>query len=348
MSPNSGSASDPPVDPPAGTAGATDEFAVIARLRARFEAVARLRAPGGDVPPVGDIWIGDDAAVVTPPSSGQSVLATDLLVGGVHFDEAYSSLEDVGYKALMVTVSDVAAMGIRPSYALVSVAAPPGTDFDRLGVGLAGAAGETSCVIVGGDLAAAPVLVLSTTVFGVVTPGGVPPLARAGARPGDLLFVTGPLGRSAAGLRLLRAAAAGGPDVDREFTGHPSSDLVRAHRRPVARVAEGETARRAGAGAAIDLSDGLAADLVHLAEASGVGVDLDTVPVANGATTEEALGGGEDYELLLATDQPDDLVAAFLAADLAAPLAIGRCTDRPGSYTLAGGLLPSGGWQHRF
>ena len=360
QSPNSAGAAGRSTERP----GATDEFALIAGLRARFEAVARLRAPGGTVPPGGDIWIGDDAAVVTPASTGRTVLATDLLVAGVHFDESLGTLEDVGYKALMVTVSDFAAMGVRPSYALVSIAAPPGTDVDRLGAGLAEAAGETGCVIVGGDLAQSPVLVLSTAVFGVAETGGAPPMLRSGARPGDHLFVTGPLGRSAAGLRLLRAAAANNKTTTNTTTTTttttttastsvdpsrpPVPDLVRAHRRPVARLAEGEAARRSGVGAAIDLSDGLVADLRHLAEASGVGADLDTVPAAEGATRDEALSGGEDYELLVATGSPDALVATFRAADLAAPLPIGRCTDRPGRLTLGGDPLPPGGWLHRF
>jgi thiamine-monophosphate kinase len=252
----------------------------------------------------------------------------------------------VGYKALMVTVSDFAAMGIRPAYALVSMAAPPGTDLDLLGAGLAEAAGESGCVIVGGDLANSPVLVLSTAAFGVAEAGGVPPLLRSGARPGDRLFVTGPLGRSAAGLRLLRDTHSGPASARRSRP--PGPDLVRAHRRPVARLAEGEAARRSGAAAAIDLSDGLAGDLRHLAEASGVGVDLDTVPVAEGATDDEALFGGEDYELLVATGTPDDLVAGFLAADLAAPVPIGRCTDRPGDLRVGGDPVPPAGWRHRF
>ena len=352
--PNSGGATGRPPDGP----GAVDEFAAITGLRARFEAVARLRAPGGEVPPAGDIWIGDDAAVVSPAAGGRTVLATDLLVGGVHFDEALSTLEDVGYKALMVTVSDFAAMGVRPAYALVSMAAPPGTDLDLLGLGLAEAAGETGCVIVGGDLAVSPALVLSTAVFGVTDPEGPPPLLRSGARPGDRLFVTGPLGRSAAGLRLLRAAAtgsgaageAGPPAGENPGAGsrHTDPRLIRAHRRPVARLAEGEAARRSGATAAIDLSDGLAGDLRHLALASGIGVDLETVPVADGATRDEALGGGEDYELLLATGNPGALVAAFRAAELAPPVPVGWCTDRAGQVTVDGVPLPPGGWRHQF
>lgn len=338
QSPNSGGA-------PAGFRGPTDavdEFEAIARLKVRFEAAARLRTQGGQVPPVGDTWIGDDAAVVGLPSGDRVLLSTDLVVGGVHVDLGLSGPEDIGYKALMVTVSDFAAMGVRPSHALVSMAGPVGTDLERLGVGLAEAAGETGCTIVGGDLAESPVLVLSTAVFGLAEPGGPAPLLRSTARPGDRLFVTGPLGRSAAGLGLLRAGGAGA---------HPrpsDPDLVRAHRRPVARLAEGEAARRAGASAAIDLSDGLAADLAHLTAASGVGAALDAVPVADGATAEQALAGGEDYELLVATGAPDALVVAFRAADLAPPIPVGRCTDHPGERTLEGEPLPPVGWRHRF
>ena len=264
------------------------------------------------MPPVGEMWIGDDAAVVGLPAR-TAVAATDLVVAGVHVDLDFSGPEDIGYKALMVSASDLAAMGVRPRYALVSVAGPPGTDLERIGDGLAEAAGETGSVIVGGDLASSPVLVLSTAVFGLVEPGAPAPLLRSGARPGDRLFVTGPLGRSAAGLRVLRTAGPG----RRPRPSDP--DLVRAHRRPAARLAEGEAARRSGASAAIDVSDGLAADLVHLAEASGVGVALDGVPVADGATRDEALGGGEDYELVVATAVPDDLEAAFRVAGLAGP-----------------------------
>jgi thiamine-monophosphate kinase len=116
----------------------------------------------------------------------------------------------------------------------------------------------------------------------------------------------------------------------------------------VARLAEGEAARRSGATAAIDVSDGLVADLVHLADASGVGVELDDVPVAEGATLGEALAGGEEYELVVATGSPDELLAAFRAAGLPVPLPLGWCTDRPGEHTLGGEPLPTGGWHHTF
>ena len=337
QSPNSGGAPGRAAGPP----GPVDEFDAIALLRNQFEAASRQLAPGGRVPPLGDTWIGDDAAVVGLPSGERAVVASDLVVSGVHVDPDLSSPEDIGYKALMVAVSDLAAMGVRPDFALVSVAGPPGTALERLGAGLAEAAKESSCVIVGGDLASSPVLVLSTAVLGMAGSGGPAPLLRSGARAGDRLFVTGHLGRSAAGLRLLRTD---GSDRLRP----PAPDLVRAHRRPTARLAEGEAARRSGASAAIDLSDGLVADVVHLAEASGVGAALGSVPVADGATRDEALGGGEDYELLVATGAPDGLVAAFREAGLRAPLPVGWCTDHPGQHTLDGDPLPPGGWRHRF
>jgi thiamine-monophosphate kinase len=313
------------------TAG-RDEFEVIEALRARFE------VPGGPLP-AGDLGIGDDAAVVTLPGGGRVVMATDLVVDGVHVDLTTSSPEDVGWKSLMVTVSDLGAMGCAPSHALLSVAAPAGFPIERLGDGVAEAAATAGCAVVGGDLSAAPVLVVSVTAVGP-TPGGEPPLRRSGARPGDRLLVTGPLGSSAAGLRLL-----GGP-----AGASASSALTTAHRRPVARLREGWTAREAGVTAAIDVSDGLTADVVHLAEASGVGVDLEVgvALVAGGATRDEALSGGEDYELVLATPDPDRLRAAFRAEGLRPPLDLGRCTDRPGDWRLDGAPLPVAGWRHRF
>jgi thiamine-monophosphate kinase len=320
-----------------------DEFSLIEALATRFRA-----ASGGLA--AGDLGIGDDAAAVTLPGPGRVVLATDLVVEGVHVDLAVSTPEDVGWKALMVTVSDLGAMGCAPSHALLSVAAPSGFPVGRLGDGVAQAAEAAGCTVVGGDLSSSTLLVVSVTAVGPADDGRVGLLTRAGARPGDHLFVTGPLGASAAGLRLLGASgradgAADGPDRVREA-------LTSAHRRPVARIREGVVSRAAGATACIDVSDGLAADVTHLAEASGVGLDL-TVGggaegdgmVAEGATRDEALG---DYELVVATPDPDGLRAAFSRAGLRAPLAIGRCTERSAGRVLDGEPLPPGGWRHRF
>jgi thiamine-monophosphate kinase len=341
MSPNFG-------DRQAGGVSPVDEFAAIERLRARFEAAARARFPQGPLPPSGQTWIGDDAAVVTRDigtRGAQAVLATDLVVDGVHVDLDLCSHDDVGYKALMVTISDLASMGAWPEYALVSIAGPPGTDIDQLGVGIAAASAETECVVVGGDLSQSPTLMVSTAVLGTLRGStGEGPLLRSGARPGDQLFLTGPLGGSAAGLRLLRGAGfAAGPAAS-----PASAALFRAYRRPVARLGEGETARLSGASAAIDISDGLVADSGHLAQASGVGIALDRLPVVEGGTREEALYGGEEYELLLATGHPDRLVEAFADAGHRPPVPIGVCTVRHGEIVLNGDPLTPGGWRHRF
>jgi thiamine-monophosphate kinase len=324
--------------------GPNDEFAAIERLRTRFEAAARGFRPEEAFPPAGETWIGDDAAVVTMSGADQALWATDLVVDRVHFDLDICTPGDVGFKAVMVAVSDLAAMGAWPHYALASVAAPVGTDLDQLGSGMAAAAERAECVIVGGDLSAAPTLVVSVAVLGALRgdPGRAP-LLRSGARSGHRLFLTGPLGGSAAGLRILRRG--GGPE---ELAGAGASAAVDAYRRPVARLREGEVARLSGASAAIDVSDGLVDDLRHLAGSSDVGVELDHVPVAEGATESEALAGGEDYELVVATPDPEALLEAFRSAGLRAPVAIGSCTGRPGDYTRDGVPLPEGGWRHRF
>lgn len=321
--------------PPAGTG--EDEFALLARLAERFG-----RGPVALVP--GDLGIGDDAAAVTLRHPGRVVLSTDLVVAGVHVDPAVSTPEDIGWKALMVTVSDLAAMGAEASHALLSVAAPRGFAVDRLADGVAEAAAACGCAVVGGDLSASPVLVVSVAAVGSVADDGHPLLTRGGARRGDTLVVTGPLGSSAAGLRLL--AATGGDGRDTGADGAATT----AHRRPRARLVEGDVARRSGATAAVDVSDGLVVDAVHLAEASGVGLDLAVgeEAVAPGATRDEALGGGEDYELILATPDPDRLAAAFAASGLRAPIPVGTCTGAAGRFTLDGGELPRGGWRHRF
>ena len=296
------------------------EFGVIDRIR-------RL-LPG---PPPGQTWIGDDAAVVPPPR-GRLVLTCDAVVAGVHADPSLVSLDDLGWKALSVSVSDVAAMGCRPLYALVTVCGPPDTDVELLYRGIAEAAEAYRCPVVGGDLVSAPQLVVSVAVVGET--GDAEPVLRSGARAGDHVFVTGQLGRSAAGLRLLREGS--------------DDPVTMAHRRPMARLAEGRAASVAGATAMVDVSDGLAADVAHLARASGVGVALHFVPVAPQATPEEALSGGEDYELVFTAVDPGHVAATFAEAGLRPPLAFGTCTIDPDERTLAGKPLPSAGWEHDF
>ncbi|MDQ1374407.1 MAG: thiamine-monophosphate kinase [Actinomycetota bacterium] len=264
-----------------------------------FAAIERIRRLLPDPPP-GEVWSGDDAAVV----GDGLLLAIDAVVEGVHF-ATDTPLEDVGWKVVAANVSDIAAMGGRPGHLLASVVGPPGTYLDRLAAGMAEAAAAYGCPIVGGDLANGTTIVVTVAITGHVD-GPPGPVLRSGARPGDVLYVTGALGANAAsGWRL----------------------------RPQARVNEGEQARRAGATAMIDVSDGLIADLNHIAEASGVGYELDDdIPVADGATRDQALHGGEDYELIVAAPPASQVDA----------IRIGACTADPAQRQQARG------WEHDF
>ena len=177
----------------------------------------------------------------------------------------------------MVTVSDLAAMGARPDYALVSIAAPAGTDIERLGAGLAAASAEAAAWWWAVTCPSRRSWWCRSPCPAGSGPAGRPPLLRSGARPGRPPLRHRPLGGSAAGLRLLRPGS--GSPAPR--SARPTADWLRAHRRPVARLGEGEVARRAGATAAIDISDGLVADLGHLAGPPGSAIALDAVPVAD-------------------------------------------------------------------
>jgi thiamine-monophosphate kinase len=305
------------------------------------ETVERIRrALGGGIEATG---LRDDAAVVDVPGGGSVVVSVDSVVDGVHVDLRLCSPRDVGWKALMGALSDLAAMGARPLGALVALCVPEsdGGGAMTLGVmeGVTEASRASGCPVVGGDLSGSPVLAVAVTVMGT-TDGGVA-VPRSGARAGDAILVTGPCGGSAAGLRLLRdgGAATAGP--------HDEA-LAAAYRRPVARLVEGEAARQAGATAMIDVSDGLALDLHRLADASEVGFDLETVPVADGATIAEALGGGEDYELVVAIHP--QLVHGYMerstGAGLRPPLRIGTASADAMRRTLSGRELEIVGWQH--
>jgi thiamine-monophosphate kinase len=305
-------------------------------ILAEDEMVERIRGTlGGEFEVLG---LRDDAAVLPiPPAADALVVSVDSVVEGVHFDLALSSVQDVGWKALMSALSDLAAMGARPLGAVVALCLPQlelGHDM-AVGVmaGVAEASVASGCPVVGGDVSGGGELAVAVTVFGFPEDGR--PVARSGAVAGDWIFVTGPCGGSAAGLRLLRAGDSSGPAVAR-------------HRRPTARLQEGMIAQRAGVHAMIDISDGLALDLHRLADASGIGFELDAVPVAEGATMEEALGGGEDYELLLALSQADasELAVAFTAAGLERPLRIGQALPRSTTRNLKGQPLDPLGWQH--
>lgn len=297
-----------------------------------------LRPRLGPVPP-GETWVGDDAAIVRL-SPGEVLFATDVVVEGVHVDLSLVGVDDMGWKAMSANVSDMAAMGATPSRAVVAIAAPFDTDVRLLYEGLIAASEELGCPIVGGDLSTSATISVAVAMLGTMEPG-LQPVRRSGARPGDVLFATGPFGASAAGLSVLRGGLGTLAEATRDM-------LAGAYRRPVPRVRHGRAAASGGASAMIDVSDGLCADLYQLADASGVGFSLEHVPVAQGCAVAEALGGGEDYELVFAAPDPLAVQESFEACGLDPPIRIGRCVEDPGARLLDGEPVPLLGWEHRW
>ena len=310
-----------------------------------FGFLQRMR---GWVPPAGvPVGIGDDAAVVRLTEGASLVAAADALVEGVHFRWGWSSPSDVGYKAVAVNVSDLAAMGATPRWMLLTLCAPPSSSVERLRgayEGVAEACGEYGVELIGGDTVSAERLVLAVTALGEVTGD---PLRRSGAKPGDILAVTGPLGRAGTGVNLLLSQNPAGLSPEDALA------CMDAHRRPRALVAEGRALRGAGVHAAIDISDGLASDARRLAEASGVGAEvrIEDVPVAEEARRVAwargwdldriALGGGEDYELLVA------LPEAHLDEAPVRLIEVGRIVPGDGVTFLRGGQpVDVEGWDH--
>lgn len=233
--------------------------------------------------PAGQYWIGDDAAVL----DDGLLLKTDVMVEGIHFDLSWCDPEDVGWKALAVNLSDIAAMGGAPTAAVVALVVSPDRPgmADRTMTGLANAAERLGCSIVGGDTSSGPALTVAVAVLGHAPKTG--PVFRFGAQPGDIILVTGELGAAASALASIRREGAMPVGFQRL-------------RRPEPRLAEGAAAAQLGATAMIDLSDGLATDLGHVCEESGLGavIDEEKLPLFGGADLETALYGGDDYELL--------------------------------------------------
>ncbi|HEX4430001.1 MAG TPA: thiamine-phosphate kinase [Frankiaceae bacterium] len=278
-----------------------------------FGLIARLSAAAGTPPsPYGP---GDDAALVST-SDGRVVVTTDLLVEGTHFRRDWSDAYDIGRKSAAQNLADVAAMGARPTSLLIGLGAParfPTAEFDALAAGIRDECAEAGAVLIGGDLVAAPQLVISGTALGVLE--GRPPVLRSGARPGDLVGVVGRLGWAAAGLRLLLAGERHGPLID-------------AHRRPRPPYALGPVLAAVGATSMCDVSDGLVSDLGHLAQASGVTFEIDSgsLPAlgAPGVTDEELLTGGEDHALAftLPAGTPLPLEAVLIGRVLEGPVQV--------------------------
>jgi thiamine-monophosphate kinase len=312
--------------------------------------IARLRGRVPPPPPSVAVGIGDDAAVIAPERGEQIVLTTDSLIEDVHFRRALTPLDAVGYKALAVTLSDLAAMGASSRAALLNLALPSTllvSEFDAIVDGFLTLAGATRTPLVGGNITRSPgPLMIDVTAIGSARARRI--VTRGGAKAGDELYVTGFVGAAAAGLAVLQSGAA------RRELGSDLAACVARYERPEPRLRAGLIAARSrSVTAGIDLSDGLADGVRQIATASRVGaiVEAGEVPVHPGASAWAAraslelltwaLSGGEDYELLFAV--PKRRTRSFLAAakrwaDLQVTR-VGHLTREPGVWIRRSGRL---------
>lgn len=268
----------------------TGEFGLIRRITARLSTGPNcLLGPG------------DDAAVVAAPDS-RVVATTDVLVDGRHFRRDWASGRDIGHRAAAANLADVVAMGAVPTALLVALCTPPDLDaawVEQVADGLAAEAASVGASVVGGDVSASPTLTLAVTALGDLQ--GAAPVLRSGARPGDRVALAGRIGYAAAGLTVL----------SRGF--RSPKLLVEAYRRPVVPYRAGVAAARQGASSLIDVSDGLLADLGHIAAASGVGIDLavGAFEVPDQMRNTASALGVDPYRWILAGGDDHALVATF-------------------------------------
>jgi thiamine-monophosphate kinase len=280
------------------------ERALLARIQVKLNATSR---PSGSLV----IGIGDDAAVVASSRNAYTVITTDAQVQGVHFDRRFSSPAQIGYRALAVNLSDLAAMGAQPRWALLSLMMPNDllvADVEELVAGLVEASARYDTLVIGGNLARTTgPLVVDVTAVGEVRPRRV--LTRSGGRPGDALYVSGTIGGAAAGLEMLRSQHEG----QGSRLGDHGERCIARYLRPEPRVRLGRAIANARAArAAMDLSDGLADAARQIADASGCGVEIEAAALPVDAAARawweaagkdaaiRALAGGDDYELLFA------------------------------------------------
>ena len=301
------------------------------RTLGEFGWLQRLRRRAGPWGPRDGLGLGEDTAALPRIASAWLLATVDTLVEDVHFRRRWAGFADIGYKALAASLSDIAAMGGTPRWALVALCAPPSTaieDLDHFYTGLGALATETRVEIVGGDITQADDFIASVVVLGEGDPATT--LTRAGARPGDLICVTRPLGLAAAGLALLEA----GVSVD-----GAAAPAVQRQLRPEPRLSAGRAlAQWRRVTACVDVSDALSSDICRIAEESGVGARIDVASVPCAAACQAvadrlgadarrlALEGGEDYELLftIPPDAEDEARAALDAAGEPAPIVVGE------------------------
>jgi thiamine-monophosphate kinase len=324
----------------------TGENRIVDLLQKRYSSVNRLLKKG----------IGDDAAVIHPDGAGEYwSITTDMLIEGVDFRREWTNPESLGFKALSVNLSDLAAMGARPRFFTVSLSLPPaispGPWIIRFYRGLSELAVSHDAILVGGDLSRSQSgITINVTAIGESLDRKV--LYRSGGRPGDALYVTGTLGKSAAGLALLQAGFF-------HPTKGPRKEAVRAHLRPEPRCSAGVWLAQSGlVSCMMDLSDGLSTDLARLCRSSGVGAEINasSVPLflrsASWACDPLALAlhGGEDYELLFGVRQSKTGALENSYPDGFPPISrIGTLTRDPRIIVTESGKrrrMPEGGYDH--
>ncbi|MER5333909.1 thiamine-phosphate kinase [Micromonospora sp. NPDC002717] len=281
---------------------------------------------------------GDDAAVVAAPDA-RVAASTDVLVEGRHFRRDWSAARDVGHRAAAANLADIAAMGAEPTALLVALCMPPELETgwaEELADGLGAEAAKVGASVVGGDMSASPTLTIAVTALGDL--GGRPPVTRSGARPGDVLALAGRTGYAAAGLTVL----------SRGF--RTPRLLVEAYRRPEVPYRAGPHAARLGATSMIDVSDGLLADLGHVAKASGVALDVrrDAFEVPRQMRDAAQALGVDPYSWLLTGGDDHALAATFPPAVALPPdwRPIGRVTAGSGVTVDGGPYDGPAGWDH--
>ena len=330
-----------------------DEFDFIRALRDRAAASSSVTG------------IGDDAAVVRTASGKETVITTDLLIEDVDFRRTTIPPYLLGHKALAVSLSDIAAMGSRPRWSLISIGVPADvwqTDFvDRLYSGLFELAGRYDVQLIGGDTSRTEEkIVIDSIVLGECAAGHA--IKRSGAKPGDQIFVTGSLGAAAAGLRLVERGAHLAEQNLADEDSHKLDHVLLRHLRPEPRVGWGIVlGEERLATSMIDVSDGLSSDLNHLCEASGGGalIESSLLPIDSQVTElcgrraldplQLALHGGEDFELLF-TVKPDDVARLPRRVDGTGITRIGEVRSKNDGVKISEGSriweLNPGGWKH--